>query len=220
MLAVFDEVISSDPFSSGMKIVPANDDGIKQAASIIKNGGVVAYPLDSGYSLGCLPSDPDATKRICELKESAVNPLPLIVGDYEMANRLVRFNKTADILAESFWPGPLTMVLPTRVEYSIWVTHGKGTLAICVPSDKIASKLVQLSRGVIVSSSARKAGDELPKTAQEVSQRFPGKIDLILQGKPVLNSLQSTIIDLSGKEMWILRSGVVSGSEILQALKR
>lgn len=203
-----------------MTIVLADEGGIKRAAGVIRNGGVVAYPIDSGFSFGCLPSDPDATQRICELKESAVNPLPLIASNFEMANRLVRFNRTAEILAENYWPGPLTMVLPTKVEYSIWVTHGKGTLAVCVPSDPIASSLVKLSRGVIVSSSARKSGEELPKSAQEVSQRFPGKVDLILDGKPVLNSLQSTILDLSGKDMWILRSGVVGGSEILSTLKR
>jgi L-threonylcarbamoyladenylate synthase len=203
-----------------MKIVPADDDGIKQAASVIRDGGIVAYPLDSGYALGCLPSDPDATKKICELKESAENPLPVICGDVEMARRVVTFHRTADILAENFWPGPLSMVLQSRVEYSMWVMHGKGTLAVSVPSDKVASKLAQLSRGVIISSSARKGEDELPRTAEEVKQRFTSKIDLILDGKPPLNNLQSTILDVSGKEMWILRSGVVSGSEILDALKR
>lgn len=220
MLDGFDEVITDSPFISSMKIVPADEDGIKQASRIIRGGGLVAYPIDSGYSFGCLPSDPDATKRICELKESAVNPLPLIVGDYEMARRLVAFNKTAEILAETFWPGPLSMVLPTKVEYSIWVTHGKGTLAVCVPSDKIANSLANLSRGVIVSSSARKAGEELPTTAEEVSRRFPAKIDLILDGKLTMKSMQSTMLDLSGKDMWIHRSGPISGSEILEALGR
>lgn len=203
-----------------MKIVPADDDGVKQAASVIRGGGIVGYPLDSGYSLGCLPSDPDATKKICELKESAENPLPVICGDVEMARRIVKFHRTADILAENFWPGPLSLVLQSRVEYPMWVMHGKGTLAVCVPSDNVASKLAQLSRGVIISSSARKAGEELPRTAKEVNQRFHGRIDLILDGKPPLNNLQSTILDVSGKEMWILRSGIVSGSEILEALKR
>jgi L-threonylcarbamoyladenylate synthase len=203
-----------------MKIVPADDEGIKKAAAIIRGGGVVAYPLDSGYVFGCLPSDPDAAKRICELKESAVNPLPLICSDMEMANRLVNFNRTAEILAENFWPGPLTMVLKSKVEYSVWVVHGKGTLAVCIPSDKIASKLAQLSRGVIVASSARKPGDDLPNHAEEVMHRFRGKVDLILDGNPPLNSMQSTILDLSGKEMWILRSGPISGSEILEVLGR
>lgn len=203
-----------------MKIVPADEEGIKQASKIIRGGGIVAYPLDSGYSFGCLPSDPDATKRICELKESAVNPLPLIVSDIEMARRLVFFNKTAERLAEVFWPGPLSMVLRTKVEYSIWVTHGKGTLAICVPSDKIANTLAKQSSGVIVSSSARKAGEELPQTSKEVSRRFPGKIDLILDGRLTMNSMQSTMLDLSGKDMWIHRSGPISGSEILEALGR
>ena len=207
-------------FNSAMKIVPADDDGIKQASIVIRGGGVVAYPIDSGYSLGCLPSDPDATKKICELKESAENPLPVICGSVDMAKRLVSFHRTADILAENFWPGPLSLVLQSKVEYPMWVMHGKGTLAVGVPSDKVASKLAQLSRGVIISSSARRQGEELLRTAEEVNQRFLGKIDLILDGKPPLNIMQSTILDVSGKDMWILRSGPISGSEILEALKR
>ncbi len=202
-----------------MKIVPADEDGIKQAAGVVR-GGVVAYPLDSGYSLGCLPSDPDATSRICELKESAVNPLPLICSDVEMARRLVKFNPTAEVLAEAYWPGPITMVLQAKVEYPMWVTHGKGTLAVCVPSDRIAKRLAELSRGVIIASSARREGEELPKTAEEVDQRFLGKVDLILDGKPTMKTMQSTILDLSGKDMWILRSGPIGGSEILETLKR
>lgn len=203
-----------------MKIVPADDDGIKQASSIIRGGGVVAYPIDSGYSFGCLPSDPEATKKICELKESAVNPLPVICGDIEMARRVVSFHSTAEILAENYWPGPLTMILKSKVEYPMWVMHGKGTLAVCVPSDTVASKLAKLSRGVIISSSARREGEELPRTAEEVKARFGVKIDLILDGKPPLNNMQSTILDVSGKEMWILRSGPIGGSEILETLKR
>ena len=203
-----------------MSIVPADDDGIKKAAAIIRGGGVVAYPLDSGYVLGCLPSDPDAAKRICEMKESAVNPLPLICGDIDMARRLVFFHNTAEILAENFWPGPLTMVLKSKVEYSMWVVHGKGTLAVCVPSDETASKLAQQSRGVIIASSARKPGDELPKTAEEVRKRFGAKVDLILHGRAPLTNIQSTILDVSGKDMWILRSGPISGSEILEVLGR
>ena len=203
-----------------MRIVPADEEGIKEAATIIRGGGVVAYPLDSGYVFGCLPSDPDAARRICELKQSAVNPLPLICGDIAMVRLLVDFNRTAETLAENFWPGPLTMVLKSKVEYSMWVVHGKGTLAVCVPSDKVASKLAQLSRGVIIGSSARRSGEELPNTAEDVKHRFGAKVDMILDGMPPLNNMQSTILDLSGREMWILRSGPVSGSEILEALGR
>ncbi len=201
-----------------MNIVPGDEKGIRHAARVILNSGVVAYPLDSGYVLGCLPSDPDATKKICEIRERALNPLPLICGETEMARRVVHFNSAAELLAKTFWPGPLTLVLKSKVKYPMWVTHGKNSLAICVPGNKVAVELAKYSKGVIVASSAKRKGEKIPKSAKEVWNRFRGKIDLILDTKTGLSDMQSTILDLSGDELWILRSGPVSGRDIKNAL--
>jgi L-threonylcarbamoyladenylate synthase len=202
-----------------MKIIKADETGIKKAAETILNGGLVIYPTETVYGLGCLPSDPDATRRVCEVKQRATKPLPLICSNIENTRKVVNFNTAAEILANKFWPGPLTLVLPSKVSYSIWVTHGKKTLAIRVPDHKIARELARLSGGVIVSTSANISGEEPSRSVNEAEQQIGKKVDLILDGGPSMNQPPSTILDLSGEQLWILRSGPITGKEILKVLR-
>jgi L-threonylcarbamoyladenylate synthase len=202
-----------------MKIIKADETGIKRAAETILNGGLVIYPTETVYGLGCLPSDPDATRRVCEVKQRATKPLPLICSNIENARKVVNFNTAAEILANKFWPGPLTLVLPSKVSYSIWVTHGKKSLALRVPDHKIARELARQSGGVIVSTSANISGEEPSRSVIEAKQQIGNKVDLILDGGPSKNQTPSTILDLSGEQLWILRSGPITGKEILKVLR-
>ncbi len=203
-----------------MKIVKADDEGLRFAAATMKKGGVVIYPTETVYGLGCMPSDPDAAKRICEIKGRAENPLPLVCSDIEMARKVVQFNATAEKLAEEFWPGPLMFILPSKVVYPMWVTHGKKTLGLRVPGVEVPRKLAQLTGGVIVSTSANISGEPPATTAKEALSQTGFKVDVVVDGGPSPGGKPSTIIDLSGKEMWILRSGPISGSQIMETLKR
>jgi L-threonylcarbamoyladenylate synthase len=202
-----------------MKIVKTDTDGLKTAANIILSGGIVIYPTETIYGLGCLPSNPNATKRICEIKGRTKKPLPLICSDITEAQKIVSFNSTAMILAESFWPGPLTLVLPKKVSYPIWVTRHKKTLAIRVPRHHVAIRLAQLSGGVIVSTSANKSGEVPAKTAMEAINIFGGTVDVIMDGGTSQGTIPSTVLDLSDDKFCICRIGPISKQEILKALK-
>ncbi len=125
-----------------MKIVKADEEGLRIAAATMRNGGVVIYPTETVYGIGCIPSDPDATMRVCEIKGRAENPLPLVCSDIEMARKVVQFNATAEKLAEAFWPGPLMFILPSKVVYPMWVTHGKKTLGLRVPGAEAVNKIL------------------------------------------------------------------------------
>ena len=201
-----------------MEIVEASEENIRKAAVIIRLGGVVIYPTDTVYGLGCDPANVDATRRICEIKGRADKPLPLACSDLETARRIVEFNPIAERLAERFWPGPLTMVLPARVDYPIWVTHGARTLGVRVPDHQVARRLAKLSGGVIVSTSANKSGDPPPKTAQEAAEQIGEEVDLILDAGPAPLRQPSTVIDLSGDELWIIRPGPIRAEDIKRAL--
>ena len=202
-----------------MKIVKADEEGIKYAASVIRKGGVAIYPTETVYGLGCAPSDPDATKRILQIKQRADNPLPLICSSIEMARIIVQFNPTAEKLAKRFWPGPLMLVLPKKLDYPIWVTRGKNTLGIRVPGSEASRRLAELSAGVIVSTSANKSGANPPITVQEAINQIGKEVDVVIDGGPSLGQLPSTILDLSGSEMWIIRSGPITGKMITDALR-
>ena len=203
-----------------MKIVKADEEGLRIAAATMRNGGVVIYPTETVYGIGCIPSDPDATMRICEIKGRAENPLPLVCSDIEMARKVVQFNATAEKLAEAFWPGPLMFILPSKVVYPMWVTHGKKTLGLRVPGAEVPRKLAQLAGGVMVSTSANISGEPPAITATEANSQTGFKVDVVVDGGPSPGGTPSTILDLSGKEMWILRSGPITGSQIMEALKR
>mgnify|MGYP000595485952 FL=1 len=201
-----------------MEIVEASEENVRKAAVIIRLGGVVVYPTDTVYGLGCDPANVDATRRICEIKGRADKPLPLACSDVEAARRIVEFNPIAERLAERFWPGPLTMVLPARVDYPIWVTHGARTLGVRVPDHQVARRLAKLSGGVIVSTSANKSGEPPPKTAQEAAEQIGEEVDLILDAGPAPLKQPSTVIDLSGDELWIIRPGPIRAEDIKRAL--
>jgi L-threonylcarbamoyladenylate synthase len=202
-----------------MKIVKADREGITYAATVIRDGGVVIYPTETVYGLGCAPSDPDATKRILQIKQRADKPLPLICSSMEIARKIVKFNPTAARLAERFWPGPLMLILPNKINYPIWVTYGKKTLGIRVPGSETSRKLAELSAGVIVSTSANMSGANPPRSAKEAINQIGKDVDVVVDGGPSLGQLPSTILDLSGSEMWIVRSGPITGNMIMEALK-
>ncbi len=202
-----------------MKVVDANEEGVKAAAFLIREGGVVVYPTETVYGLGCLPSDPDATRRICEIKGRADKPLPLICSDIEHVKKIVEMNPSAEKLAARFWPGPLTLVLPSKVKYSMWVTHGAKTLGVRVTSHPVAQKLALLSRGVIVSTSANISGEEPAMRASEAADKLGAKVDLILDGGPSQGGQSSTVVDLSGEEAWLLREGPVTRKQVLDAMR-
>ena len=201
-----------------MKILEATDEAVKQAAVIIRNGGVVVYPTETVYGLGCAPQIPEAAKRLCLIKGRADKPLPLVCSDAEAARRIVEFNPAAERLAERFWPGPLMLVLPARVEYSIWVTHGAKTLGLRVPGHEVSRKLARLSGGVIVSTSANRSGEEPQTSASGAARELGEEVDLILDGGRTPSREPSTVLDLSGEQAWILRKGPITAEQIKGAL--
>ncbi len=204
---------------SGMKFLEATDEAIKAAGYLMREGGVVVYPTETVYGIGCIASDPDASQRICEIKGRADKPLPLICADIEAARRIVEMTPEAEKLAARFWPGPLTMVLKAKVKYSMWVNHGAPTLGVRVSPHPVAQKLAKAAGGVIVSTSANVSGDEPAHSAEEAREIFGNRVDIILDGGPSPGGESSTVVDLTGEEIWLLRKGPVGGEEIMAALR-
>jgi L-threonylcarbamoyladenylate synthase len=201
-----------------MKVLPATEENIEKAAEVIRTGGVVVYPTETVYGLGCAPQINDAAMRICEIKGRADKPLPLACSSLTVARKVVEFNPTAERLAERFWPGPLMMVLPRIMKYGMYVTHGAVTLGVRVPDNEVARSLARRSGGVIVSTSANKAGETPPTTAEEAIQQIGEEVDIVLDGGPTSGMPPSTVLDLSGEQLWMLRSGPITGAQIKEAL--
>lgn len=201
-----------------MDILHATDETIRRAAAIVRRGGVVIYPTETVYGLGCNPADVEATKRVCIIKGRADKPLPVACADVEAVRRIIEFSPAAERIAASFWPGPIMLVLPAKVKYPIWVTHGASTLGVRVPDHDVARRLADLSGGVIISTSANKSGEPPPDTAREAADRLGGDVDLILDGGPSPLKQPSTVLDLSGEQAWILRSGPITAKKLREVL--
>jgi L-threonylcarbamoyladenylate synthase len=202
-----------------MRFLEATDEAIKAAGFLMKQGGVVVYPTETVYGLGCVPSDTDASQRVCEIKQRADKPLPLICADIAAARKIVEMDSAAEKLAARFWPGPLTMVLPTRVKYSMWVNHGASTLGVRVSPNPVASMLAKEAGGVIVSTSANISGGEPAMSASEARDIFDNKVDLIIDGGRSQGGESSTVVDLTSEEVWLLRKGPVKGEDIMTVLR-
>ena len=201
-----------------MEILHASDDAIRRAAAVIRRGGIVIYPTETVYGLGCDPADADAARRVCIIKGRADKPLPVACADVEAARRIAHLNPEAERIAARFWPGPLMLVLPAKVEYSIWVTQGASTLGVRVPGHDIARRLARLSGGVIISTSANRKGEPPPATAQEAAEKIGGEVDLILDGGPAPLTKPSTVLDLSGRHARVLRMGPITGEQLREIL--
>ncbi|HEY7508479.1 MAG TPA: L-threonylcarbamoyladenylate synthase [Nitrososphaera sp.] len=192
-------------------------DGVSRCASIVKQGGVVVFPTDTVYGIGCDPYSDSAVSRIFSIKgRQEDKPLPVLAASIQDAQKLVRLGKTGTLLAKKFWPGALTIVAPLAdSKISAGVLAGKKSLAVRVPAGNCTLQLLSLCK-YLVGTSANPSGRPSPKTAQEVS--LTG-YDAILVDAGALIGTESTIVDVTGPRLEITRQGAISAGDIQKAIK-
>ncbi len=206
-----------------MNIAVANQDSIARAASLLQQGGLVAFPTETVYGLGANALDGQAVARIFEAKgRPQFNPLIVHVADSTAAAALVEMNEAARAVAAQFWPGPLTMILPRREDcpVSALCSAGLKTLAVRVPAHKVAQQLLQESGLALAAPSANRSGNLSPTTPAHVADSLGDAVDMVLAAGPCTVGLESTVLDLSTETPAILRPGAVGAEEIAAVLGR
>ena len=200
----------------GLFLVKQGMNVIQKAAEIIQEGGLVAFPTETVYGLGADALNPLAVARIFEVKNRPqFDPLIVHVADMRQAEILVvKFPEKALRLAEKFWPGPLTLVLPKSTLVPDIVTSSLPNVAIRVPNHPMALDLIRESGRPIAAPSANAFGAVSPTTAEHVRQSLGGKVDMILDGGPCGIGVESTVISFAGKEPLLLRPGGLPLEEI------
>jgi L-threonylcarbamoyladenylate synthase len=195
----------------------AGGEAITRAAAALLAGGLVIYPTDTLYALGCVASDGAACTRVREAKgRDEGKPLPLVAADEDAVRGLVEgFSTGASRLARRFWPGPLTLVLRAGAGLPPAVTLGTGTVAVRVPGLALTRALCRAA-GPLVSTSANRAGGKGPETCQEAVTSVGDHALLALDGGPG-RGVPSTIVDASGLEPRLLRAGAVGWEDVLAA---
>ena len=185
---------------------------LKEAAEILREGGLVAFPTETVYGLGANALDERAAKKIYEAKgRPSDNPLIAHVSCLEEIEPLVAyFPEMGRRLAEAFWPGPMTMIFPKSEKVPYGTTGGLETVAIRMPSDPVASELIRLAGVPVAAPSANTSGRPSPTMAEHVYQDMNGKIEMILDGGPVGIGVESTIVDVTGEVPMLLRPGAIT----------
>jgi L-threonylcarbamoyladenylate synthase len=186
------------------------------AISILKGGGLVAFPTDTVYGLGALASNVEAIKRIYEVKQRPLSQaMPLLLSDYtEAEGVVVHISDIARLLMQKFWPGALTLVFKKAAWLPAIVTAGGDTVALRVPNHKVAIALIKGVGMPLVGTSANRSGQNSPITAGEVKTQLGDKIDLIIDGGTSSLSIESTIVDVTFEPPRILREGAIPRTEI------
>lgn len=198
------------------------DDALQRAAAILRRGGLVAFPSETVYGLGADATNPTAAARIFEAKQRPhFDPLIVHLRDASWLERFVSaVNADAAKLAKSFWPGPLTLVLPKRSLIPDIVTAGLPTVAVRVPSHPVAHALIVAADRPIAAPSANRFGHISPTTAQAVREELGENVDLILDDGPTPHGLESTIVGFHGDQPGILRPGPITVEQVREILGR
>jgi L-threonylcarbamoyladenylate synthase len=207
---------------SRLLLDPTRDDPsvLVRAAGVLRAGGIIAYPTETTYGLGCDPWQTGAVARVMQAKGRRVgHPLPLLVGRLEHLMSVVRdFVEPFTELAERFWPGPLTLVLPAREGLAGPVTAGTGTVAVRWTSSILARRVLEAFGGALVGTSANRTGESPAVDATGVLEALGDRLDLVLDGGPAPGGLPSTVLDLTVRPPRLVREGAVPGSRLRRYL--
>jgi L-threonylcarbamoyladenylate synthase len=197
-------------------IAATHPDAIQLACEVIRTGGLIAFPTDTLYGLGCDPHLPAALQKIYAAKgRSASKAIPVLISNLDQLDGLVsELPKQAARLMERWWPGALTLVLPKNSQLPPDLTPYPG-LAVRMPDHPLALALLDQS-GPLAVTSANLSDHDNPRDAQGVLQQMDGLVDLILDGGKLTGGQASTIIDCLGSEPKLLREGPIPFPAILE----
>lgn len=197
-----------------------DDDSLRQAGEILKRGGLVAFPTETVYGLGGDALNPDSSRKIYAAKgRPSDNPLIVHLYRVEDLHRVASdVPETALRLADAFWPGPLTMILPKSELVPKETTGGLDTVAVRLPSHPGARKMIEYAGGFVAAPSANLSGRPSPTLAKYVIEDMKGRIEMILDDGEIGIGLESTIVDLTVNPPQILRPGFITARMLEEVL--
>jgi len=196
-----------------------NEETRKDAASLVAAGGIIAFRTDTFYGLGADPFNPDAIKKIRELKgREESKPILLLISDDSEVDRFIQQSEFFKLVARKHWPAALTLIGMARPEVPPELTAGTNSLGIRLPDDEDVRAFVRGCGGSLTATSANLSGEPPARTAREVEKYFPAGIDLIVDAGEVTATEASTVLDVSGAEARIVREGAISRAELKELL--
>ena len=191
-----------------------------KAGKVIINGGIVVYPTDTVYGIGCNPYSKKAIERLLIIKERENNPLPVLFKTVNKIEENVKLGKIGRILSKKFWPGPLTLVCPIKNnKHKIHANLGKEELGVRIPSNPITLELIDKCGGMIVGTSANISGKKSVRTIEELDNAIIKKVDIIIDGGKTSLDLESTVIRIVNNKIELIREGYIKFEAINETLE-
>jgi len=193
-------------------------DVIREAARMIRDGLIVAYPTDTLYGLAVDPRNSPAVQRLYALKgRPESSALTLIAADVDQARLAAQLTPAAEALARRWWPGPLTIVVPAGVNLAPGALAGGRTVGVRVPDHAVAVNLARAAGFCITATSANPSGGSAPASAEAVLAALPG-VDAIVDGGPAPGGAPSTIVNAVDRDVTLIRAGAVPWERVLRSL--
>ena len=189
---------------------------LSAAVAALQRGDVIVFPTETLYGLGADALDSAAVDKVFRLKDrDSVNPIPVLVSDQAMLRILVaEVPALAQRLIERFWPGPLTLVLPARAEVPQPLLNSTGGVGVRISSQPIATELVKSLGRPLTATSANPSAQAPAHTVEEAKKYFADRIEIYIDGGTLTSKTGSTVAEVSGDTIRILREGDISGSEL------
>ena len=199
---------------------PGTAEILEKAGTIIKNGGLVAFPTETVYGLGGDALNAESSRKIYAAKgRPSDNPLIVHIADIkDLAPLVKKIPPKAEQLAKAFWPGPLTMIFEKSDLVPLATTGGLDTVAVRFPSDPVAAAFIRAAGGYIAAPSANTSGRPSPTLAKYVEEDLSGRIEMIIDGGQACIGLESTIVDMTAEPPMILRPGYITKAMLEEVL--
>ena len=194
--------------------VNCNSEGIQKASQIIKDGGIVVFPTDTVYGIGCNPYDENAVKKIFHIKSRDISkPLPILTDSIQNAEKIVELTEYSRKIAEKFWPGQLTLILNLKDEKLRKSLNLKEKIAVRIPNNTCALNLLKKC-SFLVGTSANISGESSFNDPKQCSDKL--QYDVFVDGGMISSQGESTIIEICDEEIKIIRQGAISKEEIIK----
>ena len=198
-------------------ILRAIEINIKKAAEIVKQGGLVIYPTDTVYGLGCDPFNKEAIQKVHSTKRRQNNPLPILGDTIENISKISKISDEALNIVKKIWPGPITFVLPKK-DLPDLVTAGSDTVGVRIPRNRISLRLIELCDGLLVGTSANLSGERSALTANQAYDQIGDRVDIVLDGGATELRRESTVIKLINGKIEVLREGAINSKDLFKIL--
>ena len=193
---------------------------VVRACVLLRAGGVVAYPTDTFYGLAADPRNPSAVARLFAIKGRATGQaIPLVAADQAQAAQAAHFDARATRLAEAFWPGPLSLILPANAVICQDAKAADGSIAVRVPASDAARAIAKAFGFCITATSANMSGEEPLTSAARVTESLGGALDLVLDAGETPGGAPSTLVDARDETPRLVRAGAITWDRVLRSLE-